>query len=439
MGGTVLLWLGMIGAASAAPPNWNENWPQWRGPLATGVAPLADPPLNWSETENVKWKVKLPGSGSSTPIVWGDRIFLQTAIATGKKGQPAAPQAEPSSHPAVAPPPDEIYQFVLLCLDRETGRTLWQRVAREEVPHESHHLDHGFASYSPITDGEHVIAYFGSRGIYAFDMDGKLLWEKDLGNMQTRSSFGEGSSPALSGNTVVVNWDHEGDDDFIVAFDKRNGRELWRQPREEPTSWATPLVVEHQGKSYVVTGGTERVRTYDLQTGELVWHAEGLTLNVIPSPVAADGVVYLMSGFRGNALQAIRLGQSGDLSQSEAILWSHDRHTPYVPSPLLYGRRLYFLSSNNAILSCFDVKTGQALFGPKRLQNLQGVYASPVGAAERVYLIGRNGAALVLENADELNVLAENELDEPIDASPALVGKSIFLRGKEHLYCIEKP
>ena len=448
------------------PGKAQTNWPQWRGPLATGVAPAASPPVEWSKDKNLKWKVKIPGHGTATPIIWENRVFIQTAIPTGKKvdlpdkdarpGAEAKPQADAATKPndvekdkkgdkkssrggggrrGMSVAPTQSHQFVLLCLDRQSGKELWQKVAREELPHEGHHRDHGFSSHSPITDGEHVFAYFGSRGLHCYDLEGNAKWSKDLGRMQTKNGFGEGSSPALHGDTIVVNWDHEGED-FIVAFNKRTGKELWRQPRDEDTSWATPLVVEHDGKPQVITAATNRIRSYDLLTGKTVWECEGLTPNTIPSPVSADGMVYLTSGYRGNKLYAIRLGATGDVTDTEAIVWRHEKSTPYVPSPLLHDNRLYFFASNNGILSAFDVKTGKSLFGPDRIEGLQGVYSSPVAAAGKVYLVGRNGTAVVIKSGDQLEILATNRLDERMDASPAVAGRELFLRGHEHLYCI---
>ncbi len=447
--GVVLTLFGsLFGAARGAlAASAQENWPQWRGPLRTGALPAANPPTTWSETENIRWKVKLPGSGASTPIIWENQVFIQTAIGTGNKVEGAsAPEADESQRAGQpgrrrrgggfgSQRPTEIHQFVLLCLDRQSGQTLWQRVAREELPHEGHHRDHGFASYSPVTDGKHVYAYFGSRGLHCFDMTGELKWERNFGRLQTKMGFGEGSSPALSDNTIVVNWDHEGDD-FIVALDAKTGRELWRQPRDEDTTWATPLIVEHNGKKQVVTSATGKIRSYDLQTGEPIWEHAGLTANVIPTPVAGDELVYAMSGFRGNALYAIRLGGSGDLTGSESVVWSHSKGTPYVPSPLLYDDKLYFFSGNNGILSCFDAKSGRPLLEAERIEGLAGVYASPVGASGRVYLVGRNGVTVVIRHSNKLEVLATNQLDEGFEASPALAGKDLFLRGREHLYCI---
>jgi outer membrane protein assembly factor BamB len=423
-----------------------DQWAQWRGPLASGVAPKGQPPVQWSEQQNVKWKVPIPGHGASTPIVWGDRVFLQAAMLTDR--QDAVPQVTdpkappPTTIPAgmaamFAPASQNVHEFVLMCLDRGTGKVLWQKVVKQAVPHERHHRDHGYASYSPITDGKHVVAYFGSRGVHCFDMEGKLLWQKDLGLMRTRNAFGEGGSPALHEGVLIINWDHEGTD-FIVAMDVASGRELWRTPRDEPTSWSTPLVVRHGQQTQVIVSATTRIRGYDLANGKALWECGGMTANVIPSPVSADGMVYAVSGHRGNAAVAIRLGKEGDLTDSDAIVWSYRKHMPYVPSPLLYGQRLYACESNKAVLTCLDTRTGKPLYAAQKLEALEGVYSSPVGAAGRVYLVGRNGATVVLKDADALQILATNTLDDHFTASPAIVGKELLLRGHKHLYCLEQ-
>jgi outer membrane protein assembly factor BamB len=241
---------------------------------------------------------------------------------------------------------------------------------------------------------------------------------------------------ALAGDALIVNWDHEGDS-FIVALDKRTGDELWRRQRDEITSWATPLIVEHEGRSQVIVNATGRVRGYDLATGDELWAAGGQTVNVIPSPVYGNGMVFVTSGFRGSALKAIRLaGATGDLTDSDAIVWSHDRDTPYVPSPLLYDGQLYFLKVNSGILTSVDAATGSVHYGPERLPGIDGVYASPVAADGRVYLVGRNGETVVLRHGPELEVLAQNRLDDDFSASPALVDGEIFLRGHRHLYSL---
>ncbi len=431
-------------ASAASAAKADDNWPQWRGPLATGVAPDANPPTTWSETSNVKWKVKIPGEGSASPIVWDNMVFIEAAIPTGKKSEAkdAAPEKENADSGAKrggmgGDKPTEVYQFALLCIDRATGKTLWQKIAREELPHEGVRPGEGsFASASPLTDGKNVYAFFGSRGLYCYDMKGGLKWQKDFGKMRIKMAFGEGSSPALFGDTLVLTWDQEGGGSFIVALNKDTGEQLWKETRDEGTSWATPLIVKYDGKAQVITDASKKIRGYDLASGKVIWECGGLTANVIPSPVADDKTVYCMSGFRGNALMAIKLGRTGDLTDTDAIAWRHDKSTPYVPSPLLYGDKLYFYAGNNSMLSCLDAKTGNPLMDAERLESLKNVYASPVGAADRVYLAGRSGVTVVLKNSGKPEILATNKLEDGFDASPALAGKEIFLRGHNYLYCI---
>jgi outer membrane protein assembly factor BamB len=417
-------------------------WPQWRGPLLNGVAPLARPPFEWSETKNVRWKVGIPGKGSATPVVWGDRLYVLTAV-PGEKRAPAQapPPAEASAgggRPPLSTPPDAVQKFTVMALRRDDGKVLWERVVREELPHEGTHATGTFASASAVTDGERVYAHFGSRGLYALDASGKVVWEKDLGDMTVKLSFGEGSSPALAGDRLFVQWDHEGES-FIVALDRKTGRELWRQNRDEGTSWATPLVVDHAGRAQVVTSATSRVRSYDAASGDLLWETPGMTQNAIPTPVHADGLVFLTSGFRGNALLAVKLAEAkGDLAATQAIAWRLDRDTPYVPSPLLYGYELYFLKGNNGLLSCFNARTGERLYGPERLEGVPNVYASPVGADGRIYVAGREGATAVVQRGPAFKLLATNTLDDGFDASPVAVDGELYLRGQRFLYRISE-
>jgi outer membrane protein assembly factor BamB len=411
------------------------NWPQWRGPQATGIAPQGNPPVEWSETRHVQWKVTLPGRGTSTPIVWEQQVFILTAIPTGRKVavQPAAVPAGPNAH--MVDPASEAQRFTVMALDRATGRTLWQQTACERVPYEGYHRDHGYASASPITDGKRLLACFGSNGLFCYDLTGRLLWQKDLGRQRTRYGYGEASSPALQGHTVVILWDHEGED-FILALDVRDGKELWRQQRDEPTGWSTPLIIEHEGRWQVVANGTKKVRSYDLSTGQLLWECAGQTLNAIPSPVAGQGLVFVTSGYQGHAVYALRPGGHGDIAGTPDVAWFRRKNTPYVPSPLLYGDLLYLLSGNNAALSILTAATGHPLVDAQRLEGIQGVYASPVGAADRVYLVGRDGGAVVLRKTGSLEVLARNRLDDGFDASPAIAGNQLFLRGRRSLYCL---
>lgn len=293
------------------------------------------------------------------------------------------------------------------------------------------------ASPSALTDGEHLIASFESRGVYAYDMNGKPVWQKDLGDKRMRNEFGEGSTPALYKDKLFVVWDHQGES-FIVALDKRTGKEIWRRSRDEIDSWATPIVVEAGGRAQVVTGAMRGVRAYDADSGEVVWETGGLTMNPIPSPVVSNGLVILMSGFRGNSLKAIRYADAkGDITGTSAIAWTLDRDTPYVPSPLVYDGVLYFLKSNNALLSALDAQTGKPYYQAQRVEALPStVFASPVGAAGRIYVVGQEGTTVVLKHGPTLAVLGTNKLDDRFDASPALVDDEMYLRGYRALYCI---
>ena len=331
------------------------------------------------------------------------------------------------------------HQFKVIALDRATGRTVWERVANEAEPHEAGHPDNSsWASSSPFTDGESLFAYFESFGLYAYDMNGTLRWQKILGQKRMRNQFGEGSTPVLHGNTIVIVWDHlNGDGSFIVALDKRDGRELWRVPRPEIDTWATPLALDVGGRAQVVVPGMKRIRSYDLQTGAIVWESAGLTMNPIPSPLYSDGLVFLMSGFQGNALKAVRVANaSGNIDGSGAIVWTYDRDTPYVPSPVISAGVLYMLKSNAGILSAFDARSGTPHFQNRRLEDVPEVFSSPVAAAGRVYITGRDGVTLVLRAGAASELLKKNTLDDGFDASPALVDRQILLRGHKYLYAL---
>jgi outer membrane protein assembly factor BamB len=426
----------IAGRAADLPKEQLKNWHQWRGPLATGMAPQGDPPLKWDSQTNVKWKATIPGKGSATPVIWEKRVFVLTAIDSGRAAKAGDLPKSDGRYFKRTRAPKTYYKFVVLCLDRQTGKILWERTATEQVPHEGIHPTHSYAAASPTTDGKYVYASFGSRGIYCYDMAGKFRWKRNLGLMQTRYGWGEGTSPVIHGDTLMVNWDHEGAS-FIIALDARTGETRWKVDRKEPSSWATPLVVEHRGKSQVIVNGKNRVRSYDLATGKVLWQCGGQTINAIPSPVAVDGVVFCMTGYRGSAAYAIPLDATGDITDKGKTLWSYSRGTPYVPSPVLAGDRLYFTQGNNPLLTCLNIKTGKAVIDRQRLPGLNTLYASPAGARDRLYLTDREGTTLVIRRADKLEILATNRLEEPVDASPAIAGKQLFLRGHEHLYCIE--
>ena len=408
-------------------------WPQWRGPLGTGAAPEADPPVHWSESRNLLWKQALPGLGHSTPVLWGHRIFVTAAVPTGDALKPVYDDA-PGSHGNL--PVTHRQRFVVLALDRGSGEVLWERTVRTSFPHEGGHYTSSLASASPLTDGERVLAYFGSQGVYCLSPEGELQWEKQMGTMRTKHGHGEGSSPALYGETLVINWDHEGQS-FVVALDKRTGKELWKIPRNEVTSWATPIAVEQDGRVQVIVAGTSRVRGYHLETGEMIWECGGLAANIVASPVAGDGMAFVGSSYDKRVLLAIRLsGARGDITGTDRVPWTRRRTTPYVPSPLLYDGVLYFLAHYQSVLTRVDARTGQERPGPLRLPGIGNVYASPVAAAERIYVTDLSGATLVLSHSETPEALAVNRLEDSFSASVALAGRQLYLRGEKNLYAI---
>jgi outer membrane protein assembly factor BamB len=421
----------------ARPAELAHGWAQWRGPLATGVAPHADPPVRWSESENVRWKSAVPGKGHSSPVLWGERVFLTTAVPFGDVLGPIVDDA-PGTHDSV--PVTQRQRFLALALDRSDGKTVWQTTLREELPHEGGHFTGSYASSSPATDGEVLIAPFGSRGLFALDLAGTVLWKQDLGRMATKHAHGEGSSPLLAGEMVVVVWDHEGDS-FVAAFDRRTGRERWRVARDEETSWASPIAVVRGDRTQVVVSGTKRIRAYDLESGALFWQCGGLSSNVVCSPVSDGELVFAGSSYESQALLAIDLSRArGEISGGEAVLWTRRRATPYVPSLLLVADTLYFLHHYQGFLARVSARTGAEPERAFRLEGVDDVYASPVSAAGRVYVTDRSGLTVVLRHvaagSGELEMLARNKLDDSFSASAALAGRELFLRGERFLYCL---
>jgi outer membrane protein assembly factor BamB len=412
------------------------NWHQWRGPEANGVSRTAKPPVEWSEDRNIKWKVPIDGKGNASPIIWGDKVFLLTAVDTGRV-DPSLPKPEDQPKRVFGiKHPNTSYRFEVLCLGRNTGKELWRQTASEHVPHEGTHNHADFASASPTTDGSRLYCWFGSAGMYCYDLDGKLLWERQLGKAYVGASLGEGCSPVVHKGRVVIVRDHARQS-TIEVLDARTGDTLWKKNRDEPNAWATPRVIEHRGKTQVITAASKMVRSYDLDTGDIIWQCSGLTGNVTPCPVVEGDVVYCMSGYEGYSLLALPLDAMGDISDSDSIIWSIDKGTPYVPSPVLYDGLLYFTQSNQGILTAVGSEDGDTVIQRSRLPGISNIYSSPVGADGRVYFTGRDGTTLVIKHSGELEVLATNKLDDEFNTSPAMVGTQLLLRGRKSLYCIE--
>jgi len=397
------------------------NWAHWRGPDGNSVAPGARPPIEWSATKNVKWKVAIPGLGSGSPVIWEDRVFVVSAV-------PDDASASGRSITKLA--------FKLFCFDRHSGKKLWERTAVEATPHQRTHVTNGFASASPCTDGERVYAHFGSRGLYCYTMDGNLVWKRnDFGKMETRNDFGEGSSPTLEGDKILVPWDHEGPS-ALYALDKLTGKTLWKTDRDEPTNWSTPHVVEHNGRKQVVVNGENCARSYDLETGKELWRCGGQTERPVACAVSADGLVVVGSGFRGNYMGAFRLDGKGDIEGTRHVVWELNRNTPDIASPLLSNGRVYFHKGKSGMISCVDLKTGKPHYSSQRIKGISATYASPIAANGHVYLTGRRGTTVVIKDSDKLEIVASNSLGETIDATPAPVDNQLFIRGEKHLFCI---
>jgi outer membrane protein assembly factor BamB len=432
---TVALCLAALASTAAQQPT--DRWPHWRGSSHNGVA-AGDVPLTWSDTANVKWQVEIPGRGHSTPVVWGDRLFLTTAIPTGKKSAEAAPAAGRRGAGGGSGAGEE-HRFEVMAVDRATGKVLWQRTATTAVPHEGyHHIYGSFASNAPATDGERVYAFFGSRGLFVYDLDGKPLWQKDLGlKMQMRLAFGEGTGVVVDDGRIYLQFDHQGDG-FVVALNAADGRELWRAPRRENSSWSTPLVVTHAGAKQLVVTADTKVKAYDVKTGKVIWEVAGLGANPIPQPVQFGDTVLVMSGYRNPRLMAVKLGRTGDLTGTDAIVWETVRGTSYTASPALHDGRVYVIA-DNGMLSVFEAATGTPHYIQTRLPKPYNFKASPLVVADRVYLATEEGDVVVAKTGDTFEVLATNTLtDQSFIASPIVVGNDLYLRSRTHLFRIGK-
>jgi outer membrane protein assembly factor BamB len=389
----------------------------------------------------VKWKVEIPGRGYSTPVAWGDRLFLTTAIPTGKK--PAEPQpAEGGAGGGRAgggSGAGEAHEFKVLALDRATGKIVWQQTATTATPHEGyHHLYGSFASNAPATDGQRIYAFFGSRGLFVYDLDGKLLWQKDVGiKMQMRLAFGEGTGVVVDDGRVYLQFDHQAEG-AIVALNAADGKELWRVPRMDNTSWSTPLIVNHAGAKQLVATADTKVKGYDVNTGKVVWEVAGLGTNPIPQPVQFRDTVLVMSGYRNPRLMAVRLGRTGDLTGTDAIAWETTRGTSYTASPSLHDGRLYIIS-DNGMLNVFDAATGTPHYLQQRMPKPYNFKASPLIANDRVYLATEEGDVVIVKAGNTFEVLATNTLtDQSFIASPIAVGNNLYLRSRTHVLAIGK-
>ncbi len=406
-----------VAAVSGAPaptvemvpaPGAGEHWPRWRGPSGQGLVEDAGYVDRWSASENVRWKVPVPGRGNSSPVVWGERIFLTTAYEEGARRS-------------------------LLAFDRTTGRKLWETFAPQAAP-ESAHPKNGLASSTPTTDGERVYAYLGNHGLLAVTVEGRQVWHRALGSFE--AYHGTASSPLLLGERLIVAQDHRGEmGSFLAAFDRQTGKPLWRTPREAEVGWNSPVAVKVGEREEVVVSGQQAVMAYDPATGRELWRARGNTFEAIPTPVVGEGLVFCSSGRAGPTL-AIRPGGSGDVTGTH-IAWQAAKGSPFVPSPVVYGGRLYMVNDMAAIATAYEAASGKLLWqGRLGTAEKEGFSASPVAFGGKVFFINDEGETFVLKAGDEFEILAVNRLGERVLSSPALVGGTWYFRTEGHLLAV---
>jgi len=422
---------------AAADPS---NWPQWRGPASLGISTERNLPEEWAPDRNIKWKAAIPGKGHSSPIVWGKRVFLTTAvegaIVPGAKAVPHMDNGKETKHPDSVGA-DRRHTFKVIALDRDTGRILWERTAWEGTPYDDRHRKGAYASSTPVTDGKMVYAFFGAEGLYAYDFDGRAVWKADLGKMAT-AGMGTGISPVLYENLVIIQADEEnGEKSFITGLDKKTGKEVWRVPRKVQVTWATPILVKTAKRTELITSGNEAIIAYDPATGKELWRSKGLESNAIPSPVATSDMVFITAGFPAKIAYAIRLGASGDLTGTPHVAWKYEKGVAYVPSPILYGEYLYLLT-DKGIMTALEAKTGKVVYEGGRVPVPSSFTASPVAYDGKILLTSEDGDTFVIKAGPVHEVVRTNSVGEPVYASPAIADGKIFIRGEKNLYAIGK-
>jgi outer membrane protein assembly factor BamB len=418
-----------------------ENWPSWRGPDGLGISSEKGIPAQWDLSKNVKWKVEVPGLGHSSPIVWGNKIFVTTAVnsnpaeANWEKGFPMVNRNLDASD----------ISWKVLCYDKETGKRLWEQTAVTRKPVNGRHIKNSYASQSPVTDGTYVFAFFGDQGMYCYDFNGKLIWSCDLGAFTMRNNWGMGSSPVLYKNYVIQTCDQETGKSFIVALDKKTGKTAWRTERDELSSWSTPFVYDKGARPELIVNATKAVRSYDPETGKLLWECRGPATSITtPVPTFMNGLIIVSSGFireQVRPITAFRPGSSGDITlkegetSSNAIVWRQNIGAPYIPSPIAYDGRIYVVL-DQGFISCYDAGTGKEIYGKTRIETTN-FSASPVAADGKLFCPSEDGDVYVVKAGDQYQLLAKNSLGEGIMASPAVSGGSMFIRTIGHLYCIQ--
>lgn len=458
-----LIGVGVLWAAGTA---WGEEWPQFRGPGGAGLSAETALSTEWAKDKNVLWKVQIPGVGWSSPIIWGDKVIVTTAITENQRkpssgggfgggrpgggkpggGKPGGGFGGGFGGRGGGSPPDALYRWEIHCLDRNTGKTLWKQQAVERKPTIPTHGTNTYASETPITDGERVYVYFGMVGLFCYDLDGKLVWKKDLGSYSMTMGWGTGSSPVLEGDKLFLQCDNE-QKSFLVALDKKTGDEAWRVTRTGGSSWCTPFVWKNKIRTELVAGGAQKMQSYDPGTGKLLWELGGFQSRASASPTADEERVYFGAGggmSRNEPLYAVQAGASGDITlksgetSNAGVAWSTSRGGPPMASPLVYKGHLYVVEGQRGggLLACYDAKTGKSIY-KERLPGARGFTASPWAGDGKIYLLDEGGQTFVVQAGAEFKVVGKNMIAEMFWASPGVAKGMIFLRGVDHLYCIK--
>ena len=420
-----------------------SNWPQFRGEQSLGIGTNPNLPTIWSASQNVAWKTTVPGFGWSSPVVWGDKIFVTSVVRDGEVEPPkkglyyGGERRTPSTN---------TQHWMVYGFDWPTGKKLWEKEVHAGSPSTSVHLKNTYASETPVTDGERVYAYFGNLGIFCLDLDGKEVWSQKLGQFQTRAGWGTAASPVLHQDRIFIVNDND-EKSFLAAFNKKTGEQLWRVERDEKSNWATPFVWENKERTELIVPGTKRVRSYDLD-GHLLWEFGGMSSIVIPTPFAKSGLLYVCSGYVGDTKNrpvfAIRPGAAGDISlkdgetSNQFIVWCEKTAAPYNPSPLVYGDNFYVLF-DFGFLSCRDARTGKEIYEKQRinLNGTSGFTASPWAYDNKIFCLSEDGDTFVFQAGPEYKLIGKNSLGEMCMATPAIAHDSLIIRTASNLYRIK--